>query len=221
MDFVVIKPYRFMGLYKLSSQFTDFVKARSANPTKILEQVSDAIEDLGDKGIPVPGGSAALEAFHSFNPGGEDVDDQFMIEHLGGENAIPLLNKMYKILGELTTTGKLDMVTRKVIETFLRSWQPYPEPARATGVGSVIRRKKPEVEVVKEEVQLPEMEARNRWSGPEDRMLDRLDRDRARERVASLYEMFAKAGVLERLPDFEERKIRLAERSFEWAKIVQ
>ena len=207
-----------MGLYKLSSQFTDFVKARSANPTKILEQVSDAIEDLGDKGVPVPGGSAALEVFHSFNPGGEDVDDQFMIEYLGSENAIPLLNKMYKVLGELTTTGKLDMVTRKVIETFLRSWQPYPETARATGVGSVIRRKKPEaIEIEQEEVKLPEMESRTRWSGPEDRMIARLDRERV---ASSLYELFASAGVLEKLPDFEERKVRLAERSFEWAKIA-
>ncbi len=218
MNFVVIKPYKFMGLYKLSSQFTDFVKTRSANPTKILEQVSDAIEDLGDKGHPLPGGAAALEAFHSSNLGEEDVDDQFMIEHLGGETAAPLLNKMYRVLGELTGTGKLDMVTRKVIETFLKSWQPLPEPAKNPGVAGVIRREKPkDIKEVREEIVVPEMDNRTRWSSPEDRMISRLDR----ERVASLYNLFAKAGVLEKLPDFEERKVRLAERSFEWAKIAQ
>lgn len=215
----MVKPYKFMGLYKLSSQFTDFIKARSANPEKILEQVSDAIEDLGDKGHILPGGAAALEAFHSHTPGKEDASDQDMFDYLG-ENAAPIINRMYRVLGELVSTGKLDMVTRKVIETFLKSWTPYPEEKVQTGVpgvSGVIRRKKPEGQEPVEEVKLPEMEARNRWSSPEDRMIARLDR----ERVASMYDLFAKAGVLEKLPDFEERKVRLAERSFEWAKIAQ
>jgi len=160
-----------MGLYKLSSQFTDFIKARSANPKKILEQVSDAINDLGDKGHILPGGAAA-------------------------------------------NTGKLDVVTRKVIENFLKSWTPYPE--EKVPMSGVIRRKKPEgTQEPVEEIKLPEMESRNRWSSPEDRMITRLDR----ERVASVYDLFTKAGVLEKLPGFEERKVRLAERSFEWAKV--
>lgn len=216
----MVKPYKFMGLYKLSSQFTDFIKARSANPEKILEQVSDAIEDLGDKGHILPGGAAALEAFHSYTPGKGDASDQDMFDYLG-ENAAPVINRMYRILGELVSTGKLDMVTRKVIETFLKSWTPYPEEKVQTGVpgvSGVIRRKKPEGQEPVEDVKLPEMETRNRWSSPEDRMIARLDRERV---ASSLYDLFTKAGVLEKLPDFEERKVRLAERSFEWAKIAQ
>lgn len=180
-----------MGLYKLSSQFTDFVKARSSNPDKILEQVSDAIEDLGEKGYPLPGGASVLEAFHSSNVSGEDVDDKFIIDHLGGERAAPLINMMYKMLGDLAGTGKIDMVTRKVIETFLKSWTPLKVEERIAP--TVIRRKKPE-EVFEEE---------------------------PIEQVASFHGLLAKVGVLEELPDFKERNVRLAERSFEWAKIVQ
>lgn len=205
-----------MGLYKLSSQFTDFVKARSSNPNKILEQVSDAIEDLGEKGYPLPGGASVLEAFHSSNPGEEDVDDQFIMEQLGGERAIPLINMMYKTLGELASTGKIDKVTRNVIETFLKSWKPLVSEERIAP--TVLRRKKPEgSQEPKEDIEIPEFESRTRWSSPEDRMIDRLDR----QRVASIYDLFTKAGVLESLPGFDERKIRLAERSFEWAKIIK
>jgi hypothetical protein len=181
-----------MGLYKLSSQFTDFVKARSSNPEKILEQVSDAIEDLGEKGYPLPGGASVLEAFHSSNVGGEDVDDKFIIDHLGGEKAAPFINMMYKTLGDLAGTGKIDMVTRKMIETFLKSWTPLKVEDRIAP--TVIRRKRPEeVEIIEEPM----------------------------EQIASLHGLLAKVGVLEELPDFEERKVRIAERSFEWLKIAK
>lgn len=203
-----------MGLYKLSSQFTTFVKARSSNPDKILDQVSDAIEALGEMGVPLPGSAGVLEAFHA----SDDVDDEFILSHLGGMDAAPIVNQMYEVLGQLVNSGKVDMVTRKVIETFLRSGLhrlEEPEKAIAPTVIRRRRREEPAEEAVEEAITEP-FEMGNRWERNEDRMLQRLDR----ERTASVLSLFAKAGVLEYLPEFEERKVRLAERAFEWAKIT-
>lgn len=204
-----------MGLYKLSSQFTTFVKGRSSNPDKILNQVSDAIEALGEMGVPLPGSAAVLEAFHS----SDDVDDEFILSHLGGIEAAPVVNQMYEVLGQLANSGKVDMVTRKVIETFLRSGlQRLEEPEKPVSPRVVRRRRREEPVEVAEEAVVEPFEVGNRWERNEDRMLSRLDRERT---AAPILELFAKAGVLEYhagLPGFGERKVRLAERAFEWAK---
>jgi hypothetical protein len=206
-----------MGLYKLSSQFTDFVKSRSSNPGKILEQVSDAIEDLKDKGHFLPGGYEALDAFHAYNPS-SDNDVEFMIERLGGpEQAAPIINKMYTILGELTATGMLDMITRKVIEKFLGSyWKPLAAPERLAP--TVIRRKPLEQKPTPVDIKVEERENRSRWSSPEDRMLERLDRKKS---VASLFQILSEAGLLEKLSPSDERKIKFAQRSIQWRKIAK
>jgi hypothetical protein len=203
-----------MRLYKLSSQFTTFVKARSSNPDKILDQVSDAIETLGEMGVPLPGSSAVLEAFHA----SDSIDDEFVLSHLGGIEAAPIVNQMYNVLAQLASSGKVDMITRKVIETFLRSgFRKLKEPEKQISPTVVRRRKKEEPEAITEIIEIDEPEMIARWQRPEDRMISRLDR----ERTASLLDLFAKAGVLEQLPSFKERQIRLAERSFEWTKLVK
>lgn len=200
-----------MGLYRFSSQFTTFVNGHSTNPERILNEVSNAIEHLGEMGVPLPAGSAILEAFHS----SDDLDDEFILSHLGGMEAAPIVNQMYEVLGQLLTSGEIGGFTRKMIEKFLSSgYQKLEEPARAT----VVRRKKPVVEeaIVEPAAEVEPFEMGNRWERNEDRMLSRLDR----ERTASVYGLLAKAGVLEYVPEFEERKIRIAERAFEWAKLT-
>lgn len=207
---VLISKHNTMGLYKLSSQFTTFIKARSQNPEKILEEVSDAIEHQGEMGVPLPGGSSVLEAFHA----SDDVDDEFILSHLGEMEAAPIVNQMYDALGKLTTSGKLSLPTRKWIEKFLTSgFKRLEEPKKDR---TVIRRQKPVEEALVEPIKVEPFQVGNRWERNEDRMLDRLDR----ERTASVVELFTKAGILECIPTFEERKVRLAERSFEWTKFA-
>lgn len=53
----------------------------------------------------------------------------------------------------------------------------------------------------------------------EDQMIARLDKNFASD--LTVLSLFAKAGVLEYLPNFDERNARIAERSFEWAKFAR
>lgn len=206
-----------MGLYKLSSQFTDFVAARSSNPDRILTQVGEAIEHLGELNVPLPGDAPVVSAFHESS----SLTDDFMMNYLQGDPAekAKVLNSMYEILGNLERTGKVDKITARTIEKFLESFTPVEAETEAEPPADQIRpgvirgRRGPKQEV-------PEIEEHigwNRFTAPEERMVARLDRAEA---SIKLYKLLSFAGIIERVPDFNQRQARLAGRRFEWIKVA-
>jgi len=199
-----------MGLYKISSQFTDYVLSRSSNPEKILEQVSNAIEDLGNKGVPLDPKADVLEAFHS----SPDVDDDFMFSHLQGSDShkYRTINKMYETLKLLVGTGEIDGITRKMIDGFLRTWKPREVIEEPSTSPRVIRRQKGERTNV-----LPfELDEKGpKWESQEDRMIKRLDR--ASSEV--VFKLLSLAGLIEKLTPMSERAIRMKKRASSWTAL--
>jgi hypothetical protein len=205
-----------MGIYKLSSQFTDYVISRSTNPAKILEQVGNALSELGYSGI---------ATFHEANEldqvSPEDrISDDEMMELVMGDpkEKAKFLNQMYEVLRGLESTGKIDMVTRKLIDSFLNNiWKPIKieEPS-----GTVIRRRKPgESNTPKTDTDITIRENTPSWQRQEDRMAWLLDRNKsAGQNISGM--LFIKAGIIEKVPNILERKTKLSERKYSWIKII-
>src|SRR5690606_17674889 len=203
-----------MVLYKLSSQFTDFVNSRSSNPERILSQVGDAIELPGELNVPLPGDAEIVSAFHE----SPTLSDDFMMSYLHGDPAskAKALNSMYEILGNLERTGKIDKITARVIEKFMQTFTPVkaPEPEAnpeeiRPGVIRGRRGPKQEVPDIEEHVSW------NRFTAPEEKMVARLDRT-----AVKFWTLLSLAGVLESVPDFNQRQLRLADRKFQWIKVA-
>ena len=195
-----------MSIYRFSSQFTDYILRNSSNPDKILLQVGDAIASLGETGALSEYQSSRLSAFHE-DP---SITDQYMLELLEGDEdeKKAAVNGMYPVLGRLAGTGKVDMVTRRVIEKFLdKVWKKLPVQEKPLGVGPVIRRKKPESTEPEKPIVLREPLG-PKWERQEDKLINRIDNS-----YASLVE----AGILEQAPDADELNARLEERKFKWA----
>lgn len=205
-----------MSIYRFSSQFTDYILRNSANPDKILLQVGDAIASLGETGALSEYQSARLSAFHE-DP---SITDLYMMELLEGDEdeKKAVVNGMYPVLGRLAGTGKVDMVTRRVIEKFLdKVWKKLPVQENPLGAAPVIRRKKPTEggpsgegpsgkPIVLREPLGP------KWERQEDRMINRID---------NAYASLVQAGILEQAPDADELNTRLEERKYKWALIIQ
>lgn len=206
-----------MGLFKLSSQFTDFVNSRSSNPLRILNQVGDAIELLGELNVPLPGDAPIISAFHEH----PSLSDEFMMSYLhGDDNAkAKALNAMYELLGNLERTGKVDKITARVIQKFLESYTPIkpPKPEESKPNPDEVRpgvirgRRGPKQETP----EIDEPVSWTRFTAPEEKMISRLD-----SRAIQLYKLLSLAGVIESVPDFDLREIRLADRKFQWVKIA-
>lgn len=216
---LAITAHKNMGLYKLSSQFTDFVASRSSNPDRILTQVGEAIEHLGELNVPLPGDAPVVSAFHE----SDSLTDDFMMSYLQGDptEKARVLNSMYEILGNLERTGKIDKITAKAIEKFLEAYSPVevPKPEvqedpNQIRPGVIRGRRGPKQEVP----EIEEHENWNRFTAPEERMISRLDRTAGSN--VQLWKLLAFAGVLERIPDFNQRQARLAGRKFEWVKVA-
>jgi len=197
-----------MSIYRFSSQFTDYILRNSSNPDKILLQVGDAIASLGETGALSEYQSSRLSAFHE-DP---SITDQYMLELLEGDesekNAV--VNGMYPVLGRLAGTGKVDMITRRVIEKFLdKVWKKLPVQEKPLGVGPVIRRKRPESteRPTEKPIVLPEPPG-PKWQYQEDKLINRID---------NAYGSLVEAGILEQAPDADELNTRLEERKFKWA----
>src|SRR5690606_21514791 len=54
-----------------------------------------------------------------------------------------------------------------------------------------------------------------RFTAPEEKMVARLDRT-----AVKFWTLLSLAGVLESVPDFNQRQLRLADRKFQWIKVA-
>ena len=207
-----------MGFYRISSQLTDYILSRSTPSAaeKYFEQIVEAFERLAETGSLTWDRARLLESFHA-NPK-LNISDEEMLSKLPGteEKKVRELNNMYKVLGGMERSGQLNIRTRKVLERFLESaWRPWseaetiPEPVVMRG-----RRKEPTV--------VPEIEEKEQipfWERGEERLLEDIER-KNKKAAEFIYELATHAGILERVPDFKERLIRLAERKFAWTTLL-
>jgi hypothetical protein len=206
-----------MGLYKFSSQFTDYVVSHSSNPSKILQQVSDGLTDIIDKGIIPFQTHIARKTIREFHTNTEMTDPKML------ENIPPsTINRMYEALGSLVNNEKLDHNSRKRIEGFMGQWSQLPVPETSS------MRKRLPGESRKEPVEVKE------WIPPKDneeRMADQIERAREefrrelskadmKARANIVYELFTLAGMLEKVPDIKEREAGLTERKYLWARFM-
>lgn len=214
-----------MVLFKVSSQLTNWLMARNpGTASKYLDQIVDAFEHLGSLGSGDDFNWARMTArFHKDESQTDAVMRDSLVGPDGDNNEANIqIDEMYKVLGRLEHTGLLDINTRKTIEKFLSDvWKPLtkeentalpslPEEVRP-GVTRRKRRETPQIQV--------ELEAAPaKWERAEESMIRKLDKN-----VFSVYDvgLFVKADILEIVPDFEEREVRLAERQYEWAKFAE
>lgn len=219
-----------MVIFKLSSQFTDFVYSRSSNPEKILSQVSNAIAEKADLGNISEYDAAFRDAFHSE----KNMTDAEMANILSvePEEKGKLINSMYGILKDLIGTGKIDLVTRKLIDKFFAEyWKPIETPAPTALPEQirpgVIKRKRETGAVVNPEISTTEIvpgENTPRWERNLDRIIDNMDRKR--KVAVETLQLLSIAGIIDVIPEpkftsnIQELKTRLAERKFLWTKFT-
>lgn len=214
-----------MVVYKISSQFTDFVLVKTNSEDKakeVLSEVGGAIRQLGALNHPLPGvvvdkptskdferALTRLVNFHRRIPSVSDstMQEALSVSEIDKDQIDNTINEMYNVLSSLITVG-ISRRTRKLIESFLSSWSPITvqtaEPSVLRGV-----ERKPD-----QDTDLPVFEPPP-LNKVEDRQIRMLD-----EKAAALINFLVKSGVIEEYPSLQESKTRLAERKFKWAKVL-
>ena len=236
-----------MTIYKLSSQFTDYVlenyKPDSAN--NIFDQVAEAFQ-VKSQNDPKNNIWSMLGAFH----GPKGKTDEQMLETLEGtdNNKKRQLNLMYEVLKGLESTGRIDKVVRRILENFVtKQWAPQtvaktetpkqPGEIRSGVVkGRVRERPLPEsllesLDEIEEPENIPrhmrEQEMMNRRvqrsldeQGKSELQKLKQQAEAADKWASCIFDLFITAGILETVPDIKEREARLAERAFAWTALL-
>jgi hypothetical protein len=195
-----------MGLYRISSQLTEWLYAKNPQVApKRISQIVDALEDLGSKGSGQDFNAARMIGLFHADPQRTDAKMVDTLTHQDPEadpNEVNRrVNQMYFALRGLERTGRLDKPTRNMVEKFLReSWQPLPVDEKKVELEQQVRpgvTRRPRRQNIEVQVETaPEPAA---WERPEEEMIRKLDKLKAA---------------------FDERKVRLAERQFEWVKLI-
>ena len=183
--------------------------------------VGDAIENLGDIKNLDPYVAQMAGAFHEETP---SISDEDMMAEITGtpEDKARIINTLYTVLARLKGSDEMGRRVALVIENFLtKHYKPIQVPSTPTELPGQIRpgvvkrpgREKPP------EAELTPIKDWSKTSPGYRSYQDRLDDaiDRRRSYASELYNMLVTAGVLERVPSFNERAARLAERKYAWA----
>lgn len=210
-----------MGFYRISSQLTDYILSSSTPGAadKYFEQIKAALQQLADLGVIGPIEALRTGTFQA-NPK-ETMTDEQMLENLKGDpdKRAQEVNQMYLVLNQLTRTGQLSSRARNLLERFMTNvWQPLDEGEVESEQEGQLRPGVVKGRRKSEPTHVPEIDEKTnvpRWMQTEERMIE--DISRIRGEASKTYDLLVTAGVLEIIPDFEERKQRLAERKYSWA----